>query len=232
MHPTHLSILLLTAISALKADPNCRQKGTFCLFISDRNEFSFADVPTSWQLAFSLIGRQLKNSRHEWNARLHQDCKNITVDVQFFKKRNDTTKLRFEFIASKRLQNSLYWDHYDGASIRNETRTALRETWYKVKTVAAECELKIESTEKVSSIFELNRKRQRVMVRMRRDDKMQEIESKMSFLLFAEDENRQLKPKPWFRRSTIVLTSLMSTIFLLFMALLIVDFFIITQEFT
>lgn len=220
-------IVFLMISHPVIGDPRCWQKNTFCLFVDQKKEVSFQSPPDDRKLVYSLTG-EARNSRHEWKSVSHLNT-SWSVSINFTEDSTPPSRLHFHVQKVREHQQlSLQWIIGD--------KTKDLSPWFTLATKDSP-DTRFTSNEKISSIFQLHRKRHQVSIRVSQASGNASIPqtwlirgSKQSFLLFHEDEDRRPKSSPWFRRSTIIVSCLMLTLFILLLALMIVDTFVLTQE--
>lgn len=222
---TVLSHILL--IPYVHASPSCWLRGSFCLFVNKDKTFSFVSPINDDSLLFSLTGTAMRSSRHEWRIFIPESAPTCKATVDFYAHLNTSeSKLRFQFMGSgSGISPKFLW-------VIQGNETSLLP-WITVANVTSGREIIFHSDEKVSATFQLNRKRHGLRATMVSvDDKalLFNYQSAKTFLLFAEDDQRVSKSNYWFRRSTIVMSSLMLTLLGMMIAMVVVDAFVLKHE--
>lgn len=225
--------LLILLLAASVVEPSCWRRGSFCLFVTTKRQVMFELPPASEDLFYSLTGRSMGDSRHEWISRFYGSSNLSRVSISFQaegqKGNLSTSALHFQFVTgSNRKTSKFLWIH------ANSVNATDLSPWLAANGVSGE-ELRFQSNEKVSAVFQLNRKRHRVhllaeaFVNATATFSLENT-SPTAFLLFAEDEHQNRKPRGWFGQSAIVISALMLTLLILLIAFVIVDTFILEQE--
>lgn len=189
----------------------------------------------------SLVARQKhpEDSRIDWIVRMPLNQQPLLVEVYFMEDfQNASTPSCDE--AAETLSTSisvllLAFDNINGSiagrfswihSLVQRNKSYDLSPWINV-TAHTSSTIAFTSGERLSALFLLNRRRQQVLVKV--PGLQLTLSSARPFLLFAESETGNRKVKSVLRQSNLVFAFFMFSLFLLTLAIVAVDSFVLTE---